>query len=277
MKKLIISLFMAAAAICVSAQDSDAYRADSLQTVLDDMTAQIETEELNKKIWGKGRFTRLGYAIAQTAEEYSPVEKSKFSFFLTKGTTYLFPKKPIAGLLKIGLDAVWFDIQATKYNSPYSSLNWTSEFVEEPTNSEYEDFEEEITDIDLNIGCWGVSMGMGIGPNVSVAPFALTSITGLQPLRVSLYFHYAPTMQLYLKSQDGDVELSSAFCHMMNFGGTLSYRAIGIGFEGRWGKGKFKPLDFSSIGEEGDESESLGAEKYTRRFANSRIYIQFRF
>jgi len=227
MKKLFISMLMAAAAVSVNAQYSDAHRADSLQAALDDMTAQIEAENLNKKIWGKGRFTRLGYAIAQTVDEYSPVEKSKFSFFLTKGTTYLFPKKPIAGLLKIGLDAVWFDIQATKYNSPYSSMNWTSEFVDEPATSPeygYED-EDEGLDFDLNIGCWGVSMGMGIGPNVSVAPFALTSIKCLQPLRVSLYFHYAPTMQLYLKSEDGDVELSSAFCHMMNFGGTLTYRA----------------------------------------------------
>lgn len=272
-------MLTAAAAISVNAQTGDAQRADSLQAALDDMTAQIETEKLNKKIWGKGRFTRIGYAIAQTADEYSPVEKSKFSFFLTKGTTYLFPNKPIAGLLKIGLDAVWFDIQATKYNSPYSSLDWTSEFIEEPTTSPeygYED-ESEGLDLDLNIGCWGVSMGMGIGPNVSVAPFALTSIKALQPMRVSLYFHYAPTMQLYLKSQDGDVELSSAFCHMMNFGGTLTYRAIGIGFEGRWGKGKFKPLDFSSIMEEEGNSESLGTDKYTRRYANSRIYIQFRF
>lgn len=53
MKKLFISMLMAAAAVSVNAQYSDAHRADSPQAALDDMTAQIEAENLNKKIWGK--------------------------------------------------------------------------------------------------------------------------------------------------------------------------------------------------------------------------------
>lgn len=272
MKKFIaIMLLAVAGAASVNAQTTDAERADSLQALLDEQEAAAMRAELNQKIWGKkGRFTRLGYALAQTGDEFSPVEKSKYSFFLTKGTTYRFPKQPIAGLLKIGIDAVWFDAQVTKYNSPYSSLDWTSEI--EP--DEFYDYDDDSEDFDLNIGCWGLGLAMGIGPNVSVAPFALTNIKGLQPLRVSLYFHYSPTVQLYMKSQDGEMELSTAFCNMMNFGGTLTYRAISIGYEGRWGKGNFKPLDF---GEMLGGEDSMGTNKYTRRFANNRFYIQFAF
>ncbi len=226
-----------------------------------------DLSSINKRIWGKGRFMRLGYSKTETGSQFDPIEKSKYSFFMTKGTTYRFPKKAIGGLVKIGIDAVWFDIQFSKFKSPYSDLDWSSDIIET------EDPDDE-PELDINIGRMAFSTGMGIGPNVSVAPFALTSIKGLQPLRASIYFHYAPTMQIYAKSQGGDIELSTAFCNMMNFGGNISYRAIALGIEGRWGKSKFKPLDFESILGDG---ESLGSQKYTRKFANTRFYIQFSF
>lgn len=277
MKKLILTAIAALAATAAFAQtdNSDvAARADSLQHELDAIHHQQELDRIDSRVWGKkGRFLRLGYAIGQTSDEFGPVEKGKYSFFLTKGTTYFIPKRPIAGILKFGIDAIWFDAQFTKYKSPYSDQDWTSEIVErDPSDYDYED---EGEDFDFNIGRMGLSFAMGVGPSVSVAPFARTSIKGLQPLRASIYFHYSPTVQLYLKSQNGDVELSTAFCNMMNFGGFLTYRAISIGLEGRWGSGKFKPLDFESMF--GGDEEGLGSTKYKRRFANTRFYLQFRF
>lgn len=280
MKKFMILAVMAAMSVMgAKAQEyvDQQHRADSLQAALTEMQAiqsKADMEAMNKKIWGRGRFLRLGYAIAQSGDDMNPVEKGKYGFFLTKGTTYLFPKTPLAGMVKIGLDAVWFDLQFTKYNSPYESMKWTSEFEEIDNGYDYDD--DDDMDFDFNIGCMGLGVGMGIGPNVSVAPFALTSIDIMKPLRVSLYFHYSPTVQLYMRSDHGDVEFSTAFCNMMNFGGTLTYRKISLGIEGRWGKGKFKPLDFDSfLGD--DDEDSLGSQKYTRRFANTRLYIQFAF
>lgn len=246
----------------------------SAQTDFTDNSAELQS--MYNKTWGKGRFTRLGYAWAETADEYSPVEKGKFSFFLTKGTSYYFPKTPIAKMLKIGIDAVWFDAQVSKYGSGYDDLNWTSEF--EPVDRIDDDGESEEVDFDMNKICtWGLSLAMGIGPNVSVAPFALTNIKIMQPLRLSVYFHYSPTVMMYMRSQNDDIELSTAFVNMMNLGFNLKYRKIALGYEARWGKSKFKPLDFSSMMGDEAEDESLGTEKYTRRFANNRLYIQFTF
>lgn len=264
MKKMILAAVLAM--MCaggMNAQDSSnlEHRLDSLETALNQLNNKVETDKLNNKIWGKGRFFRLGYSWSQTADESSPVEKSKYSFFLTKGTTYRIPSNPIAGMLKFGIDAVWFDAQFSKYNSPYDNMIWTSEI--EPVGGDDDDDEA------FNIGTTGIGIGMGIGPSVSVAPFAKTNIKGLRMLRASLYFHYAPTFQMYLASQDGNTEMSTAFCNMMNFGGTLTFRAISLGVEGRWGKGKFKPL--FNLDDEG------GSSKYTRKFANTRLYIQFAF
>lgn len=272
MKKLIFTLLLTLAGSCAaSAQLS---RADSLQNELDLIAANEAQQKLDKKIWGKGRFMRLGYSVSETTDEWGPVEKGKYGFFLTKGTTYRLHKKPVAGMIKFSIDAVWFDAQFTKFKAPYSDVDWTSTF--EPIDDNRYDEDEDDEPFDLNIGRMALSFGMGVGPNISVAPFALTSIKILQPLRASIYFHYSPTMMLYAKSQDGDFELSTAFCNMMNFGGYLTYRKISIGVEGRWGKGKFKPLDFESMFDN-EGGESLGSQKYTRKFANTRIYLQFAF
>lgn len=270
MKKLIFTLLIATVgAIAANAQDSVA---DSLQNELDLIAANEAQQKLDKKIWGKGRFMRLGYSISETTDEFGPVEKSKYSFALTKGTSYRLHKKAIAGMIKFSIDAVWFDAQFTKFKAPYSDVDWTSTFEPIEDNGYDEDDDEPF---DLNIGRMALSFGMGVGPNISVAPFALTSIKILQPLRASLYFHYSPTVMLYAKSQDGDFELSTAFCNMMNFGGYLTYRKISLGVEGRWGKGKFKPLDFESMFD--GDGTSMGSQKYTRKFANTRIYLQFAF
>lgn len=257
---------MATAGImAVNAQES---RADSLQNKLDLIAAKEAQQKLDNTIWGKGRFLRLAYSVSETTDEFGPVEKGMYGFAITKGTSYRLHKNPIAGMLKFSIDAVWIDAQFTKFKTPYSDVDWTSQIVPPENDSD----DDELSD--FNIGRMSMSFGMGIGPNVSVAPFSTTSIKALQPLRATLYFLYSPTVQLYAKSQEGDVELSTAFCNMMNFGGYLTYRKISLGVEGRWGRGRFKPLDFSMLE---DDGESMGTQKYTRKFANTRIFLQIAF
>lgn len=248
----------------LTAQDDLNQRIDELQNKLDEIENEKKLEDINKRVWGKGRFLRIGMANAQTQMEGSAVEKSKWSFFLTKGTTYWIPSKPIAGMIKFGIDATWFDLQVSKYDSPFgtSSEGWTSTL---PDVSDSDDI------FDLNIGRIAVGAGLGIGPSVTVAPFS-NMAKGLQPLRATLYVHYAPTFSAYLTDEDSG-EASYAFCNLMKFGGELHYRWIGVGIEGRWGSGKFEPLDVEAM-VEGSEST---AEKYKRKFASTRFYVQFTF
>lgn len=213
-------------------------------------------------VWGKGRFTRIGYSWSQTAVEDNPVYDGKFGFFLVKGTTYHVHRNPIAKILKFGIDATWMDIQFSKYKSPTTSGNWTSE-IDETIGADDEDGG------DFNIGHMALSYSFEVGPSVSVAPFLLLNNAALSHLKANLYFHYAPTFTAYLASQDGDMEFAGAYVNNWTFGGNIVYRWIGIGIEGRWGSGKFKPVAF--------DSEGLGTDKYKRKFANTRLYVQFTF
>lgn len=264
MKKSIYAICLALAAIPgIQAQDDVYERLDQLQNKLDKIENEQKQLDYNKRVWGKGRFFRLGYAKAQTQIEGKEVEKSDWSFFLTKGTTYRIPSKPIAGMVKFGIDVTWFDLQVSKYASPYDmSEGWTSTLPDIPDDEE---------DLCLNIGRLAVGAGMGIGPSVTVAPFS-NMAKGLQPLRATLYFHYAPTFSAYVQDED-EGEASYAFCNMMKFGGEIHYRWIGFGMEGRWGSGKFEPLEVDEMA----EGTGRTAEKYKRKFASTRFYVQFTF
>lgn len=256
--------------LCISTVKAGEVGDVSLNDTTSANTSAIHYDSsLDNKIWGKGRFTRLGYSIAQTAEANANIEKGEWGFFFTKGTTYLFPKKAWGGLVKVGVDAVWFDFQVSRYKAPYSDESWTS--------TPWDNLEQSDDDMDFDIGRLGLSMGVGVGPNVSIAPFAISSIDILKPLRFSLYFHYNPTLMMYMMSQDGDMEVSTAYCNMMQFCGTIKYRKLGIGIEGFWGQGKFKPIDFSKLIGDDEEFSSLGSRKYTRKYANLRFYIQVTF
>lgn len=237
----------------------------------------IYAQDVNPNdVWKKNNYFNLGYAKAETGTDFSAVQKSKFSFYLAKGNVYYWPKsKPWFGMLKVGLDVRWIDISMAKYKTDTDetgsgwgeSSNW---------NTDYDNSDSEFFDKLTDLGCYNVTMGaFGIGPNIGISPFAKMS-NGLRHLRASIYFHYQPAVTAYILSQDGDTELSWAYTGMMDFGGKITYRAISIGIEGRWGKGSFKPIDFSGILGEDDESGSESI-KIDRKFAATRFYIGFTF
>lgn len=231
---------------------------DSISYELDKSTQTLT----DKSLWGRGRFSKLGYAFTQTCNNIDPVEKSKVSIFLAKGTTFRFPShRSIGGILKFGVDVIWYDFQFSSFGTRHDeNLKWTSDIDTSGRDEE----DEALSDFTASI-----NIGMGVGPSLSVVPFASSGNNGLKPLRFSVYFHYSPTVAAYLMNNGIDSEVSTAFCNMFDFGFNIHYKFIGIGIEGRWGKGKFKPFDFE------EEMNISANNKYTRNFANTRLYIQF--
>lgn len=220
------------------------------------------------KIWKGGKFINIGYAINETKLEGSPVEKADYGVSLTTGHTYLFPKTPVAGMLKFGFDINWADVNFASYKN-----QGLGEFIPD-------DDLPDIANKVMNLGRKSLQLGaFGIGPNVSIAP--LTSLGNQASyLKASLYFHYQPTVGAYLISENGDIEASWAYCNIFQFGGKLSWKFIGLGVEGVWGSGKFKPIGFD-FGENdaitGELGLGGGGAKLKRQFANTRIYISFMF
>ena len=246
------------------------------------LTIGAKAQENPKAVWGKGRYMELGYAWAETAADGEYANPGKFGFFIRKGATYLFPRTEgwFGNILKVGFDINWIDVNVAKYKDSTNwdgiqSDNWDSVMPDYGDDYDDEDDGGSILGFDpTKLGKWSLMFGaLGIGPNVTVAPFAHMG-NAARFLRASIYFHYQPTMGMYLVSNDGDTEISYAYCNMFQFGGKIKWKGIGLGVEGHWGSGKFKPFDFESTIEDGKLSTG---ENYTRKFASTRLYLSFSF
>lgn len=278
-----MKLYIPALAALVSLISFNAYSQQSSQ-VEEELRAQLEAantrlnkikqQEANKKIWGRGRYLHLGYDNAQTAITGEPIEKSDYSFHLTKGTSFYLPKNPIANVLKFGIDVQWFDINFAKFSgSKIVDDNWNS------MGNVWDDEDDELEFLgDLtNLGRYSISGGMGIGPMVAVAPFGWLHNEASR-IKASFYFHWKPTATGFMVSEDGDTEISWAYCNMFDLGAKLTWRFIGVGIEGWWGKGKFKPVSFDFMGSNSDiYGEEAVSDKIERKFASTRFYVYFNF
>ena len=295
MKKLALSLCLLAGASTIGfardmapATDQPVDSIAMLQQQLNQISQRLDAEEqathdLQQKqkwdgIWSRGKYTQISYGFSASAKQEGVKFNSAWNFGLTKGTSYFFPSKPIAGLLKVGFDIRWVDISATKYKKNVtverSDASW-SDFADDY------DYDYDLGDAIPDIGHYDIHLGaFGIGPVVSVAPFSKFD-NEARFVRATLYFHYQPTIGVNLLSEDGDLETSWAYCNMMDFGGKIQYRRIAIGLEGRWGSGKYSSLVSSDdLGFNEDEGISFGSSdkgKIKRNFSSTRIYIAFSF
>ena len=285
MKKIIIAFFaLITIANIAFAQDIDSIAILKQQIVDINSRLDAQEEKINTlleirerdKIWGKGRYTNLAYGAGASAEQDGFKFNSDWSFSLSKGTSYLFPNKPFFNMLKVGFDIRWFDISATCYknNTDYTGgSNWYPDYGYDDWYDDYwyEDDYEDIGHYDIHVGAFG------IGPVVSVAPFSSFN-NGLRFLRATLYFHYQPTIGLHLMDEDGEMELSSAYCNMMDFGGKIQWRGIALGVEGKWGSGKFSSLvDPDDFDYDYGYDYDYDSSSTKRKFSSTRLYISFTF
>lgn len=195
-------------------------------------------------VWTCTSYLNLGYTldqklnIAGTTFGYT----SKWGASVQVGNSYMLPRSAILGMLKIGLDATWFDLSGVQYGNSYNDF-------------------------------YHITAGMGIGASLHVAPLARMS-EGLRPLRVEGYCRFVPSYSLlltkYKSSGEEDDDRSGseyngrgAFVPVVSVGVGIDYRAIGIGYEYRFGNARYK-------------NQVEGGPKTKYDMTSSRIYISWR-
>lgn len=196
--------------------------------------------------WTCTSYLNLGYVfdqqlnIAGTSFGYS----SKWGASAQIGNSYMVPRDAILGIVKVALDATWLDLSGVQYGNSYNDF-------------------------------YHITAGMGVGASLHVAPLAHMS-DALRPLRIEGYCRFVPSYSLLLtkyKSAAGDDDRDSgsgseyngrgAFVPVVSLGIALDYRAIGIGYEYRFGNAKYK-------------SQVDGGPKTKYDMTSSRIYISWR-
>lgn len=268
MKKIcfLMGLLLAVTGVGAQEQNGDAttQRLDSLQQVVNTLTSNVETlekEELNRKIWkDRAKYFNLGYVNQTLTDKTQGFDvKSDFGVSLSNGKTYYLHKKPIAGMIKFGLDWTWLDIN-------YAKSTW-----------------EDKTDIDEQTGepystaIHQAEIGMQFGPSLTINP--------VHHLKVSGYFRVTPSYSLLYM----DETIHHHYVTMFNAGCALAWKVISVGVEWRWGTAKYNGLSFSDQSmDEGamDETEDPSLDDVMDQLKTSsskfktsslRLYVSFRF
>ena len=122
MKKLVLALLgVCCAVMIVPAQEvvsADTIKAVPAYATVDQQPVAQEVEPAKevKEFRGRRGYFNIGYAWEKLeAADFPSENESEMAFFLTWGKTFYLHKKPIANMLKIGLDFTWTDITYAKY------------------------------------------------------------------------------------------------------------------------------------------------------------------
>lgn len=228
---------------------------DSTQTnytTVEPAEAELKTEQ--DKIWKKrAKYINLSFGLQNIKSDYKNAD-SEMAFAIMLGRTYYLHKKPIAGILKFGIDWNYIDINFAKYPDLPSSPD-----VSIPADTELAD-----------LGIMQLEAGMGVGPSVTVNP--------VSHMKACLYFHVTPSYSMLLQNS----ELYHHYATFFNTGLTISYKVISLGIEHRWcGKTNYDGVALARLdniyddaGNFNDPFKSFGAKMRTSTF---RIFIGFRY
>ncbi len=213
--------------------------------------AQQKEEKLRSKYIN---FSFIDSKMEFDDDESTPKLSSNYGAAFSVGKTYYLHKKPILGILRFGIDATWLDLNYTNYSIK-------SEYEYDDDYGYYDDDERSSKE-----DCHQIEAGMQVGPSITITPIG--------KLNVHTYFRYAPSFSgLYL-----DDNFYGNYASFFVCGAAISYGAIGLGVESRWGSCKYK--DFSDSDDD-DYSYGYSDEKtstdFKRTYSGLRAYISIRF
>lgn len=195
-------------------------------------------EYSNNRIWrNRAGYLNVGFVTQRVIEDLSfsdindVMMVSNWGVSLTSGKTYYLHKKPIADMVKIGLDWSWLDLNVVRYTTNYSLI---------PHDNNFEEYQAEV--------------GMQFGPSVTVNP--------VHHLKVSAYFRVTPSYSA--RYDTGREHGHGNYITMYNVGGAVAWKLLSLGVEYRGGKCAYKSFDggYYEFGSKDDKLKTRGVRFY---------------
>lgn len=259
-------------------------RADSLQILSDELAqikSDLDTERRNKQmesVWKRKKYWKVGLGnpdIERTDGEEMSWD-TELSVFLQRGRTVCFHSKPIAGMVKIGLDYGLMDLSYAKLKLKTTGTTGSSSTSGSGTGASGDGFDDIVSAdpsgsmadlLGIDLGMHKFEYGVHVGPSVSINPW--------NHLVVAAYFHLMPTASGILEND----QFSYGFGCAMSAGVSVAYKAISVGVEGLWSTIKYKQASFDDDDEdEGDGDLNLFTTKdFKLKQKGPRFYLAIRF
>lgn len=190
-RKIALAIIIASVSVCHAQYESQASKPDY----------SVENNKMRPK------YRNLSFVHTEMKQDGPPNLKSNYGTSFTVGRTFFLHKRPIAGLLQIGIDATWFDLCYTNYKIKHIM------YIEEDN---YENHQGELS--------------MHIGPSLTINPVRKLNIHG--------YFRFAPSFSVLYT----DDTFYGNYAPFFITGLSVSYNVIGLGIESRTGKCTYKKL-----------------------------------
>ncbi|MCH5177888.1 MAG: hypothetical protein J1F25_07670 [Prevotellaceae bacterium] len=292
-KIFVLTAIAVAIGTSVSAQDMT--ETDSLRHIMEQQQERLDAleaadkeragNEAMDKIWKQKKRIGIGIGSQKTRnldDKSEPAFKSSLALSLQSTRTIFLHKKPIANIMKIGLD--WgVNLSFAKYKS-LSEKDFAEDWGDQDGfyDDYYGDYDDDdyLGDMISDLGYYHFEGGLAIGPSVQVTPFYSVG-KGWEHLKAYTYFHVIPSYAGLLLSGDGDTELGSAYVTNFSWGIGVSYRFISIGFETKWGSGKYNTSAFNDDFDDDVFDDGLGAifqnDKTKYKTTSSKFIISFCF
>lgn len=173
----------------------------------------------------RNTYLNIGYAFQQLkCVDNGLLLNNDYGVSFAIGHTYFLHRKPFANLLKVGLDATFFDLNVADYTDYYARR--------------YNEGEESDRTMQ-------VAIGMHIGPSLTFLP----PVKGLQG---NLYVRYAPSFSGMLVN----AEFYHNYAGFWLSGFAVSYKLISVGMELRWSSADY------DTGEDYSEKWQTRATRY---------------
>lgn len=255
-----------------SVVDSMSQRLEKMENYI----AQKDKEEKQSKVWKRNKYWKIGMAFpdVKRTDGESMDWKTEFSVFVQRGRTSYLHKKPLAGMIKFGIDWGFFDINYSKLK--LKSVSTGISKTTRATSASEDGFDDIVTDGPTNGGmlsAMGVNLGMHkidesfhVGPSVSVNPW--------NKLIATAYFHVRPTASFIIQNDC----FSYGFGCATAAGVSVAYKAISVGVEGLWGSVKYTQTSFGDDDDDSDEDSAslFDTKKFKLKQSNVRVYLAFR-
>lgn len=253
---------------------------EELPTVVEEPKSEINYDQLEKR-WKRRKFWNFGYSVPTlertdgTFMDWEP----DFAVSVQNGRTAYFHKKPLGGMVKIGLDYSFLDITYSKLNLKHiesAEVGDNTDNTSIPSDPSVSDgFDEIVSDdpsgsilsaVGFNIGMHKIDETLSVGPRIAINP--------VDHLMIGAYFHGGFTMSGIYENEN----FSYGFGYTLSTGLCVSYKVIGFGFEYLCGKVKYKQIDFDEMDlDELSFSEMFSSESFRLKHKGPRVYVSFRF
>ncbi len=236
----------------------------NLQSRLD----EVEKEQHYKKVWNRKKYFKVGLDLSDIKRtDGTPMAwDTQFAAFIQLGKTLYFHSKPIAGMIKFGLDYSFLNLGYAKLKLN-SIGNETS--IPDTSGDSNDGFGDIVADDPstgsllngINLGMHKFEYGWHVGPSISINPW--------NHIIVAAYFHAMPMFSGILENK----KFSYGFGCAMMAGASVSYKLISVGVEGIWDKIKYHQKSFEEL----DDDNIFSSQKFKLKQGGPRVYVALRF